>query len=227
MIYNVIPINYAGGSGGQFLSALLYDAHVYNTTNWIFSKDGNAHDAEKEGGCTLYGLGKDPTGKLNTNFLIDYAKTVPGDVTVYPHGHYADPDLLMNYVHKQIKIYYEHNQLDEIIGMFMLKHPDTANYFRDLTILENIKKYKNHPIVQYRKFVAPQFSRLCNSCPDLEPRMLNISWNDMLYNDPDVLISKLHQFTEIPKENFNKDKFAEWRMLTHKTVDRLKHAGLI
>jgi hypothetical protein len=57
--------------------------------------------------------------------------------------------------------------------------------------------------------------------------MLNISWNDMLYNDPEILISKLHQYTQIPKENFNREKFVEWRQLTHKIVNRLKQAGLI
>lgn len=82
-------------------------------------------------------------------------------------------------------------------------------------------------MIKWRKATEKFFPRLYNSCVDLEPRMLNVSWNDMLYNDPEVLICKLHQFTQLPKENFNREKFAEWRMLTHKTVNRLKEAGLI
>ena len=227
MIYNVIPVNYTGGSGGQFLSAFLYSALKVEPINWVFSKDGNAHDADKSHGTPPYGIGQDPTGEKNILHLVEFAKTVPENTVVYPHGHYSDPDLLMQYVNKQIKIYVEPERLDETMGVFMLKNPNTSLAFRDLTNPVVKEKYKNHYMIQWRKHAEKQFLRLYGSCPDLEPRMLNVSWNDMLYNDPEVLISKLHDFTEIPKENFNREKFAEWRTLTHKTVDRLKQAGII
>ena len=225
MIYNVIPVNYTGGLGGQFLSSFLYDARENKPINWVFSEDGNAHETDKDRFIPPYGLGQDYTGKLNLNFLLESTKNIPNNIIVYPHGHYANPDLLMEYVDKQIKIYAEPEQLDEVMGVFMLKNPNTRIYFQ--TDLIDKEKYKNNFHVKWRKAALPKFTRLFNSCPDLEPRMLNISWNDMLYNDPEILISKLHEFTQIPKENFNRDKFAEWRLLTHKTVDRLRLAGII
>ena len=225
MIYNVIPINYCGGLGGQFLSSFLYAARENKSINWTFSKDGNAHETDKDHeGTPTFGLGFDPTGKMNIDHLIKYAKTVPQDIIAYPHGHYANPDLLMEYVYKQIKIYAEPEQLDEILGVFILKNPSAGDFQTDPIDKE---KYKNNFNVKWRKVALPKFTRLFNSCPDLEPRMLNISWDDMLYNDPEILISKMHEFTQIPKENFNRDKFAEWRQLTHKTVDRLRLAGII
>ena len=227
MIYNVIPINYNGGLGGQFLSSFLCSARKNTPTNWIFSKDGNTHEAEKDWANTPYGFGQDPTGSKNINFLIEYAKTIPENVVAYPHGHYGDPDLLMQYVYKQIKIYADPEQYDEVTGVFILKHPKFNFGLTNLTDPIEKEKYKNHPIIRWRKFTITRFSRLYNSCPDLEPRMLNVSWNDMLYNDTEILITKLHNFTEIPKENFNREKFVEWRQLTHKTVNRLREAKLI
>jgi hypothetical protein len=227
MIYNVIPINYAGGLGGQFLSAFICAARENKPGNWVFSKDGNAHNTDKDLGSPPCGIGQDPTSEKNTAHLIEYSKTVPEDIIVYPHGHYADPDLLMQYFYKQIKIYADPNQIEEIIGVFMLKSPKNRIHFKNLTNPIEQEKYNKYPMVTWKRFASTKFTRLHNNCPDLEPRMLNISWNDMLYNDPEVLISKLYQFTEIPEKNFSRDKFNEWRMLTHKTVDRLKEAGII
>ena len=225
MIYNVIPINYFGGAGGQFLSLFLYAARENKFVNWIFSDSGNSRSSDKDWYTPPPNFYTDFTGMMNPNHLVDYAKTIPEDIIVYPHGHYADPDLLMTHVNKQIKIYFEPEQLYEIVGMFLLKNPKHA--FNDLTDTEQLARYKNHNVIKWAPVAAKKFARLVNSCPDLEPRMLNVSWNDMMYNDPEILISKLHQFTEIPEENFNRDKFAEWRMLTYKTINRLKQAGLI
>ena len=227
VIYNVIPINYTGGTGGQFLSSFLYAARENRPIDWMFSENGNAHDIVKDDGSPNLAPGKDPTGKLNVDHLIEFAKTVPKDIIVYPHGHYADPDLLMQYVDKQIKIYADPEQSEEVFWIFMLKHPNTTINFQNLTDPIEREKYKKHPMVSWRKYALKKFTRLYNNCPDLEPRMLNVSWNDMLYHDPEVLISKLHYFTQIPKENFNRDKFSEWRQLTHKTVNRLKEAEII
>jgi len=172
-------------------------------------------------------MGQDEYGSKNIAILKEYAKIIPANKIAYPHGHFGDPDLLMKHFNKQIKIYYEDNQIDEITGVFMLKHPDTSSQFQDLSDPEKIKEYMNHHVVKFRQRHKKKFARLCNNCPDLEPRMLNVSWNDMMYNDSEVLISKLNQFTEIPEENFNRDKFAEWRMLTYKTINRLRQAGII
>lgn len=223
MIHNIIPINYGGGLGGQFLASFLFDARNNNQTDWIFSKDGNAHSTNKDWGSPPHGLGRDPTGILNINYLMEYSKTIPEDSRVFVHGHFADPDLLMQYVDKQIKIYFEPEQLNEVVGMFMLKNPDTTVIFDDPI---NAQHYNNHLLVNWRRYILTKLVRLSNNCPDLEPRMLNISWNEMIRLDPDILISKLSNFTQIPAGNFNKDKFNEWRILTHKTLDRLKQAGL-
>ena len=211
MRYNAIPINYFYGAGGKFLSSFLHSACKHKPINWI---------------APTISFSEDPTGMISINHLVEYTRTIPENTVIYPHGHYADPDLLMKYFDKQIKIYFLPEQLDEVVGMFMLKHnkipPST-----DLTNIEEVERYKNHKIINWSKVAVIKFARLFNACPDLEPRMLNVSWNDMIYNDIEVLISKLHQFTEIPKENFNRDEFNEWRVLTHKTLDILRRAKLI
>ena len=226
MIYNIIPINYNSGLGGQFLSSFLHAARENTSNTFIFSKDGNSHDSNKDWGPP-YHMGQDLTSEKNIAVLKEYSKTIPANKIEYPHGHFSDPDLLLKNFNKQIKIYYDDDQIDEITGVFLLKHHNTSTIFQDLSDPETMNKYKSHHIVRFSHWHKTKFARLCNNCPDLEPRMLNVSWDDMIYNDIEVLISKLHQFTEIPEKNFSRDKFNEWRMLTHKTVDRLKEAGII
>jgi len=226
MIYNIIPINYFGGLGGQFLSSFIYSASNNRNINWVFSEQGNAHNSEKDiEGCPPFNLSNDDDGVKSTNYLIEFSKTIPENTRIYPHGHFADPDLLMQHFNKQIKIYFEPEQQDEIIGVFMLKHPDGK--FKNFDDTSQIEKYKNNLNVAWRALAIKFFKRLCNNCPDLEPGMLNVSWNEMLYLDKNILISKLSEFLQIPNENFQRDKFDEWRSLTLVTVNKLKNAGLI
>jgi len=227
MIYNVVPINYMGGTGGQFLSSLIYAAAHKKDNTFVFSENGNSHDSKKYLGSPPLGIGKDLTGKTNLNFLREFAKTIPEDTIVYPHGHYANPDVLMEYFHKQIKTCFEVNQLSEIIGVFMLKHPEQSLKFKNVKGKELHDLYNIDKIVKWRYVVGNYFTRLCRPCPDLEPRMLNVSWNELVYLDPEILISKISDFTKIPSEDFSRDAIANWRELTQQTIDRLKQADLI
>ena len=212
MIHNVIPINYFGGTGGQFLASFLYSASQKNNSNWKFSEYGNAHHSNQHRIPIIRGLIEDPTSASNLKLLLEFATTIPENITAYPQAHFADPEEVLKYFDKQIKIYFEPEQADEIIGVIILKNPEG---------FINLDTSKNGPIWLRRKQLMQTYRRLCNNCPDLEPRMLNISWNEMVYFDPDILISKLSKFTLIPKEDFNATKFLEWRTLTLSTISKV------
>lgn len=227
MIYNVVPVNYMGGSGGQFLSSLIYAAAHKKEDTFVFSENGNSHDSKKYLGSPPASLGDDPTGKINLNFLKEFSTTIPEDTIVYPHGHYANPDLLMEYFYKQIKTCFEINQLSEIIGVFMLKNPEHSLKFKNVKGKELHDLYNIDKIVKWRYVVGNYFTRLCRPCPDLEPRMLNVSWNQLVYLDPEILISNVSKFTNIPNEDFSRDAIVNWRSLTLETIEKLNQAGLI
>jgi len=215
MIYNVIPVNYFGGLGGQFLSSFLYSARNKDYDNWHFSENGQCHGSNQDRSLELInrpGIIDDPTGDINLNLLIEYAKTMPNDTIFYPQSHVANPNKVLDYFNKQIKIYCEPEQHDEIIGVQMFKLPEN---------FAHVVKHHSSPAWIQRKKLMQIHHRLCNACVDLEPRILNISWNEMMYLDPDILISKLHNFTQIPKENFSTQRFSEWRTLTLTTINKL------
>lgn len=218
MIHNVIPVNYFGGSGGQFLSSFLYSASQKDNNNWKFSDTGNSHYSKQHRIPVIKGLIEDPTSSNNLKLLLEFATTIPENITVYPQAHFAQPEELFKYFDKQIKIYFEPEQADELIGVIILKNPEG---FLNLDISKNGRVWAR------RKQLMQTYHRLCNSCPDLEPRMLNVSWNELVYFDPDILVSKLSKFTQIPKEDFNMEKFLEWRTLTLKTISRVTDSGIV
>ena len=44
--------------------------------------------------------------------------------------------------------------------------------------------------------------------------LLNISWQELMHNDPITLINKLSQFTNLSVDRFPLDKLLTWRELT-------------
>ena len=215
MIYNVIPVNYFGGLGGQFLSSFLFSARTKDYDNWNFSENGQCHGSSQDRSLELInrpGIIDDPTGDINLNLLIEYAKTVPNDIIYYPQSHLANPDKVLEYFNKQIKIYCDPEQFDEIIGVIMSKLP---------VHFAHVIKHKTSRAWIQRKQLMQLHHRLTSNCPDLETRMLNISWNEMVYLDPDILVSKLSKFTLILKEDFDTKRFSEWRTLTLNTIKKL------
>ena len=219
MIQHVIPINYFGGSGGQFLSSFLYSAREKEYNQWHFSEAGRAHDSEKDwipqgsnDQNVIVGILADPTGEKNLNLLLTYAERAPKNKVTYPMGHFANPDEILKYFDKQIKIYFEPEHEDEIIGVMMSKVPE---HFPGKLVNPTDSAWI------HRKSLMNRFLRLRSNAPDLEPRLLNISWNEMVYLDPDILVSKLSNFTQIPKENFDKERFIIWRNLTLITINKL------
>lgn len=221
MIHNVIPVNYFGGSGGQFVSSLLYSAREKDYNNWHFTEQGQCHASNQDRSIELINrpnIVDDPTGEINLNLIIDYAKTVSSDKVFYPQSHLIDPDKVLKYFNKQIKVYFDPDQADEIVGVIMLKLPDH---------FAHVVKHKSSPAWIKRKELINKYSRLCNNCPDLEPRMLNISWNELVYLDPTILISKLSKFTGIPEGDFDFKNFIKWRELTSSTINKIKDAGMM
>ena len=105
MIYNVIPVNYFGGLGGQFLSSFLYSARNKDYNNWHFSENGQCHGSSQDRSIELInrpGIIDDPTGDINLNLLIEYAKIVSDDIISYPQSHMSNPDKVLDYFDKQI-----------------------------------------------------------------------------------------------------------------------------
>jgi hypothetical protein len=58
----------------------------------------------------------------------------------------------------------------------------------------------------------------------LNSNVLCISWKELVYYEPDILINKLHNFTQIPKENFNLENLYNWRKATISCIETLSVA---
>jgi hypothetical protein len=77
----------------------------------------------------------------------------------------------------------------------------------------------------YRAHMATLSSRLSMRKPryDLEPNLLNLSWQDIFKNNPDNLFKKLSTFSNIPYEKFKLTDLLEWRSRTNICVSDMSN----
>jgi hypothetical protein len=216
LIENIIPVTFFGGTGGNFLSSFLSHALAKDYSLMSINESGNMHSNRDS--YTNVGLFIDTTGHINLRKILrdrDKDKELR-----FPSTHIADPSLALKYFKKVIKTYFTDDQYLEIMGVFYLKN----NYFLkepvDFSASEErdiLLRFINRRIEEKK-----EFTRLCENCPDLEPNLLNVSWSEMVYEDPNNLIEKLGVFTGIPVENFNIINLLEWRRLTIEASERAK-----
>lgn len=207
----IIPITYIAGSGGTFLSNFITYAKLNNKSLMKFSTNGNAHS------CTL-----DITidNKLHSysvdqlDYLLSRGKGI-SDMPYYIPIHYFDKLILDDQVtdkfDKLIRITYTESNINDILCAFIGKyHMDE----RGMTL--PIIKSKVNILTSTYKFFIERFK-----ISDL--KVLDVSWNHLLYNDIDILLTELSEYTTIPKDNFCIENLLEWRNKTHQCIKNVKY----
>lgn len=196
---DIVPILFTGGTGGHFLSAFLYHARE-GDNYWQFSNYGNTHHSHSQKENSGFNKG---VSYPAINHIPPLLKLPVFDKIMYIPSHCPDPSLALLHFDKVIKTYYETKDVYEINLVFLAKWGlDDRNL--------NIDGLKNIHIWHRSKYF--KFPELMNYYES--ENLLNISWQEMMHNDPITLINKLSQFTNLSVDRFPLDKLLTWRELT-------------
>jgi hypothetical protein len=176
-----------------------------------FSTHGNAHS------CILDEIVVDT--KLHhyapdqLDYLLSNGKSIstpPYYVPVY-YSKLTLDDQVTDKFNKLIRITYDRSNVNDIVYVFVGKfHIDE----QDLSV--SIIRSKLKSMSAFYRFFIDRF-KITN------PNVLDISWNDLVYNDNDVLLQKLSDFTLIPKDNFNLENLLNWRSKTLQGIENVKY----
>lgn len=204
--YDIIPILYVGGTGGNFLSAFLFHARELQN-NWEeLNPVGHAHN-----------VGKDPYnghgGGIGTPSIVhikDLLSMPNNDIVKYPPSHCSDIDLALTFFNKLIKTYFDEDDFDEIVRVFLVKASKSVA----------VDDIETEFISRARFLKLPKYQALRSRYNS--SNVLNISWKDLLYNNPLSLITMLSEFTSLPTANFPIEQLLIWRKLTKKSINDSK-----
>jgi hypothetical protein len=201
------------GTGGSFLAKFITFAKLNSKDILNLSKHGNAHGGYVELPRSILGPPDDD------NLLIhQMLSAIPNDNVLpiyYVPAHIVDIKLCMNFFEKAIRITYKKDDIKDITYSYLGKrHIDVV--CKDES--PNVFNLYMHSLMFITKYVE-DFSMLEENL-----NVLNISWKELVYYDPDILINKLNNFTQIPKENFNIENLYNWRKATISCIETLSIA---
>ena len=208
---DIIPVTYMSGTGGSFLARFITFAKLNSKDILNLSKHGNAHTGYIELPCSVLGPGEDDIIKIEHILNIQPCDGV--FPIYYVPVHIVDLQLCMNFFEKAIRITYEKDDMDNIAICYVGKyHIDSIH--NEASIF-NLNLQSQMMLLKF----ANQFSTM-----KLNLNVLNISWKELVYYDPNILINKLHNFTKIPLENFNIENLYNWRKATISCIETLSIA---
>lgn len=207
----IIPITYIAGSGGTFLSNFITYAKLNNKNLMTFSTNGNAHS------CTLDITTDNKLHSYSTDqldYLLSKGKGT-SDPPYYIPIHYSDKlildDLVTDKFNKLIRITYTQSDINDIVCAFLGKY-----HIDERGMTAPIIRSKFSIITSTYNFFLERF-KISDS------KVLDISWNHLLYNDIDILVNELSNFTTIPKDNFNLENLLNWRSKTLQGIENVKY----
>jgi hypothetical protein len=207
---DIIPITYMSGTGGNFLCHFILSAKNNNKNNITFSKYGNAHHGLKDG--QVPGNVHDSDIDKIKNILdvcknkINFYKNKV-DKPFYVISHIRDIKLLSMYFKRFIRITYELDDVDELAKVFLAK-----------AIVEPSDSVT-------KTFMIPQLVNILNEQSEYFKHVdgyeysIFVSWKNLYHDDPSILVEKLHNFTNIPKENFSVNLVSQWRIATNHGIN--------
>jgi len=221
---DIVPISFIAGTGGRFISYLLNSAKCNTPVQIQFSNYGNAHDIWNLGieiAATPYDCAV-PIDKHVSFFMQElenkksnYEFTKNNPLPYYGSCHINNIEELLLYFNKAVHISYDVEDIHTISLILLGKQMiDQCN--------ENQILRLNH---FYRAHIATLNSRLSMRKPryDLEPNLLNLSWQDIFKNDPVNLFEKLSAFSNIPFKKFKLTDLLEWRRRTNMCVSDMSN----
>jgi hypothetical protein len=200
------------GTGGSFLARFITFAKLNSKDILKLSKHGNAHSGYIE-------LPRSILGPSDDNLIIEHMlNAIPKDNVLpiyYVPAHILDIKLCMNFFEKAIRIIYKKDDIEDITYAYLGK--------RQIDVVckdesPNVFNLYMHSLMFITKYIN-YFSMI-----EENSNILNISWKELVYYEPDILINKLHNFTQIPKENFNLANLYNWRKATISCIETLSIA---
>ena len=211
---SIVPVTFAPGSGGHFLCKFIMSAK-FKSTNLISIDPifGHAHNKLKDAGMLdiiLNRLFTDPMLMINKlkNELdnrSDISSTLPPPY--YQPCHISDINLLKQYFVKVIKISYLEKDITDIAKIKIIKNNKFSTDFENLAVSI------------YNESLLLNIHRLNFISTDTDDNILTISWDILLYNDPNILVEKLSKFTGYPVEDFSIPDLLFWRKLTEDVLN--------
>jgi hypothetical protein len=185
---DIIPIAFAGGTGGRFLSTFLYNAkeHIDSMTLTTY---GSAifcdHDRYPHPG---------PQENV-TAHLVAINKLPVTPKTKYIPCHIYNIHLLIAFYDKVITIVHDDNDIPAILTIFRHKWGHDEQQLADYL------------------YVSGMYDQSRIHSLD-SPQVLNICWKDLMWQSPELFIENLSKFTHIPVTDFYKEQLCFWRSKT-------------
>jgi len=155
---------------------------------------------------------------LTNNFDFNFGEPKKYSTPTYYAFHCTNLDIAMeNCKNKCILITYTQDDAFDIAKTFLGKrhidgfyYPDGQRFYVEKDNLIELKNeyYKQlDMIVKYQPSFVPRY--------DYGDRLLNLSWNELINDDPNKVIKKISEFTNLDLEKFDTETFSEWQKRTH------------
>lgn len=211
----VIPISYFVGTGGNFLRAFITDAKYNRHQPIKFSQYGNSHSyIEDFHVSSFFNLDDDDNDKLTA--ILETRPLSDSIEPYYVQTHIIDTNLLTANFNKNIRIVFSESDSLDIFHIFLGKvMNDTMNVnygnIIDLKVDKLDRFFIAHRMAKH-KFAMLTYHKYFHN--DNLPNVLCISFKELLYYEPSILLKKLSDFTNIPIIQFNTVNLNKWRELT-------------
>lgn len=202
------------GTGGVFLTNFMNAARINLHADFAFSENyGHAHhtDLWKKFWIGDHFVEEDSQSLIDRILNLANVFNVKIPLPYFSAAHISDIKLVQAHFEKNIRIVYEQSDLSEIalcyIGKYEIEISNTL--ITEFTYDEIFKRVERF----LELFTRTEDNNTC--C---------ISWKDLTKNDPNILIEKLHNLTNIPKNNFQIENLLEWRTQTFNGIEKIKES---
>jgi len=220
--YNVIPVRFIAGSGGNFLAAWIRSAK-FNTPidQSLFSYNGNAHWLLKDGHPAMF-------GQLD-HLLTCAATTTPTDANPPPYyipTHCSDLGELHQHFAQVISIAYDPINNGADIAALHYKKLIEDSYRNDPTTEWTTTVEQSLPqdlglAAKIAEKIDPTVSALWSKFSGTE-QDLCISFSELMTSDPEYLAAILAHFTGYNFSNWDRSALIMWRTLSQRAIDQAK-----
>jgi hypothetical protein len=226
MITDYIPIRYSGGAGGNFLAAWFRAAKMNQTIDQErFSTNGNAHNLLKDAADGLNAI--DDEKRLNA--MLNCTPILNSKEPYYIPTHYNNLDQLKQYYSKIITISYDYITDARDISASLYKKLITDVFYNhphdvieeDKTWTKNkLKLPKDRVLIElFKEKISTTIYFPWTEFPSTD-QYLCIKLYDLLYKDPEELITIVSDWTTHPNQNWDRLALIKWRTLTLLAIEQ-------
>jgi len=205
------------GSGGSFLSHLLWKAKTNNFDTIMFSEHGNAHAGKNTELAyelpILNTFGPSAPDDVKIKSLLSFSFNEGAKPPCFQQIHVSDVAQLASLFQQVICITYEEDDKLEIAAAFLGKY-----------VVDEKKIQKKF----FTKHMGDGMYRNVNtfhSCFTYNENLTNVlyvSWKELYKEDHNILFEKLSKYTDIPKTNFDVQALTVWRDRTRFCIEEFR-----